>query len=245
MSSSDSIEVFLIPALNDNYVYILRHAGKGRTLVIDPSEATPVLEFLRKKSWNLDFILNTHHHYDHVGGNAELKTKTGCRILTSKYDEKRIAAADGSLSDGAVWEDWGAPIHVLEIPGHTLGHVAFYVPSLPAVFCGDTLFTLGCGRLFEGTAEQMYQSLHRLASLPENTGVYCGHEYTMANARFALTVESTNNVLIERVRSVAIRREQGLPTVPSTIGEELATNPFLRVGREAFAELRLLKDQFR
>jgi hydroxyacylglutathione hydrolase len=247
-----------IPALRDNYIWLVREST-GQTAVVDPSVAEPVLDALENKGWTLDVVLNTHHHYDHTGGNLELKAKTGCRIVGPKADEARIPGIDLALADGEPFALGDAQAVVIDIPGHTRGHIAFYFADDRALFCGDTLFAMGCGRLFEGTPAQMWTSLSRLALLPKETLIYCGHEYTQANARFALTVEPGNRALNERAKAVAALRWEGRVTLPSSIGEELATNPFLRamspeiqksvgLGPEdpiaVFAEVRRRKDYF-
>ncbi len=247
-------------ALKDNYVYLLHDEATKATAVVDPSEANPVLEALQKTGWTLTQILNTHHHWDHTGGNEELKNATGAKVVGAFNDKHRIAGIDITVSEGQTWKVGELTSKVLEIPGHTTGHIAFYFSQDDAVFCGDTLFTLGCGRLFEGTPAQMWRSLTRLASLPPQTRVFCGHEYTAVQTKFCLSVEPGNELLRERVVRVLHDTNLGKPTVPSTMQEELLTNPFLRPqspeirqnlnllkasDEEVFAELRLRKDHFR
>jgi hydroxyacylglutathione hydrolase len=205
-------------------------------------------------------VLNTHHHSDHVGGNRLLKERTGCLIVGSIHDRGRIPCVDRVVGEGETVTLGDAMAQVLEVPGHTLGHIAYWFAEDEALFCGDTLFALGCGRLFEGSAEQMWASLAKLRSLPEATRVYCAHEYTQSNARFAVTVDPLNEVLRERARQIDGLRRRGEPTVPSTLGEERSTNPFLRADDPAlkaslalsdasdaavFAEIRRRKDHFR
>jgi len=255
------LEIVQIPVLQDNYVYLLHVPGTGHTAAVDPAEAGPVLAELERRQWRLTHVLNTHHHGDHVGGNMELKRHTGCLIVGMARDRARIPGLDVEVADGDTLKLGEAQAQVLDVPGHTRGHGAYWFAADKALFCGDTLFALGCGRLFEGSASEMWDSLGKLAALPVDTRVYCAHEYTQANARFALSVEPGNTALQERARSVAALRSLGQPTVPSTLGEELETNPFLRprsaeirqhVGLSevtpdwhVFATLRQEKDQFR
>jgi hydroxyacylglutathione hydrolase len=247
-----------IPALRDNYVYLLREPESGATGVVDPSVAAPVLEALKETGWRLTHILNTHHHFDHTGGNAELKEATGAIVVGPRADRDRIPLLDVALADGEEYALGDQVARVFDVPGHTRGHIAFWFKESRALFCGDTLFLMGCGRLFEGTPEQMVRSLGKLRSLPPETRVYCGHEYTQNNGRFALTVEPGNGALVERMRRVDALRAEGKSTVPGTMGEELATNPFLRydlpslqaaVGHPGevvatFAAIRERKDKF-
>ncbi len=248
-----------IPVLQDNYIYVLCDPDSGHAAVIDPTLAAPVIEFLAEHRWQLTHILNTHHHHDHIGGNVELKEYSGCKIFASSYDAKRIPGVDHALNEGdQIWLGEHA-ITVLATPGHTLGHIVYYLPEHAALFCGDTLFAMGCGRLFEGTAAQLWHSLQKIMTLPQETWVYCAHEYTEANARFARSVEPANQVLRERIAEIITLRQQHLPTVPFKLADELATNPFLRVTQadlqnqlqmqgasavEVFSHLRGLKDKF-
>jgi len=220
------MQIFQIPDLKDNYIHLLRCNGK--TAVVDPSTAPPVNQFLQEKSWSLDIILNTHHHWDHVGGNKKLKTKWCCPVLGFLEDAHRIPEIDQKLKDQQewVWED--QICQVLFIPGHTLGHIALWFKTSSVLFSGDTLFSMGCGRLFEGTAEQMKESLDKLSKLPSETQIYCGHEYSEANARFALTIEGNNQDLTGRMKRIREKRKRGESTVPFSLEEELRTNPFLR-----------------
>lgn len=222
------LDVEIIPALSDNYAYLLRDTASDKAAVVDPSEAPPVLKALKQTGWQLDYILNTHHHWDHTGGNLEVKQATGCQIVGSRVDRDRIPGIDIDLGEGDTFELGQAVAQILEIPGHTRGHIAFWFPEHEALFSGDTLFIIGCGRVFEGTYEQMWKSLDKLRNLPKHTRVFCGHEYTVKNARFALTVDPTNQALQERLNRAQEQRAQGEPTVPATIEEERATNPFLR-----------------
>ncbi|MBD9355150.1 hydroxyacylglutathione hydrolase [Methylomonas albis] len=253
------LSILLIPALNDNYIYLLHESDGGETAVVDPAVSSPVLDVLQQQGWQLDYIFNTHHHSDHVGANLQLKQLTGCKIIGAAADKARIPGIDMEVKEGDFIQLGNHSFQIMDTPGHTLGHIVYYCADSQALFCGDTLFSLGCGRLFEGSAEQMWHSLQKLKTLPAETRVYCAHEYTAANGRFALSVDPDNSRLRQRIAQVAELRQQNLPTLPSTIGLELATNPFFR-GHDAsirrnigtteqtdvavFSKLRLIKDQF-
>ncbi|QSB02248.1 hydroxyacylglutathione hydrolase [Methylomonas sp. EFPC1] len=254
------LEILQIPVLQDNYIYLLQDTYSGLTAVIDPAVADPVIDVLVEKSWQLDYIFNTHHHSDHIGANLQLKQQTGCKIVGSAADQARIPGIDILLGDGDLVKLGNQCFQVIDTPGHTVGHIVYYSADSQALFCGDTLFSLGCGRLFEGSAEQMWHSLEKLKALPAETRIYCAHEYTAANGLFALSVDPDNPQLRQRIDQVAELRQQNRPTLPSTIGLELATNPFFRahdlgirsnIGMTdqsdlaVFRQLRLLKDQFR
>lgn len=253
------LEIISLPVLHDNYIYLIHDNVSGETAAVDPAVAQPVLRFLQDKNWQLTYVLNTHHHSDHVGGNLELKQKTGCKIFASEYDRNRIPGIDQSLQEGDTVNLGNHDARILFTPGHTLGHIEYYFEQDKLLFCGDTLFAMGCGRLFEGTAEQMWQSLQKLKGLPPDTKVYCTHEYTQNNGRFALTVDPKNEALQERMKEVDRLRKQNLSTLPTTIADELATNPFLREGSptirqsvgmplakpsEVFAKVRRMKDSY-
>lgn len=236
------IEIVQIPVLQDNYIYLLHEPGGWATAAIDPALAEPVLEVLDARGWKLTHVLNTHHHGDHVGGNIQLKRQTGCAIVAMAQDKERIPGMDVAVAEGDIIALGHAEAKVLELPGHTSGHIAFWFAEEEALFCGDVLFGLGCGRLFEGHAQQMWHSLEKIRSLPAATRLYCAHEYTEANGRFALSVEADNPALQARVERVKALRLQGLPSIPSSLAEELATNPFLRPESAAIRErLRLAK----
>lgn len=254
-----ALEVVRIPALSDNYNYLLHDTATGGTAVVDPSEAEPVLAALEQRGWTLDAILNTHHHNDHVGGNAELQRRFGCATYGYGPDAHRIPGITHRLEDGDRVSLGESRAEVLFVPGHTLGHIAYHFAADKALFCGDTLFSLGCGRLFEGTPEQMHHSLQRLAALPPDTRVYCAHEYTQSNGDFALTLEPHNAPLQRRMEEVRALRARGEATVPSLLADELAANPFLRTESaeirgtldmkdaaavQVFAEIRRRKDSF-
>jgi hydroxyacylglutathione hydrolase len=253
------LKIEQIPALRDNYVYLVHDPADGATAAVDPAEAGPVLAALKRLGWRLTHILNTHRHSDHVGGNRELRQVTGCRIFGPQCEDGGIPDADVTVAEGEVITLGHARAKVLEVPGHTQEHIAFWFQDHDALFCGDTLFALGCGRLLGGTASQLWASLDRIRQLPKATKIYCAHEYTEANGRFALTLEPGNSILRRRMSAVTEARRRLLPTVPSTLDEELATNPFLRpesreiqlsVGllgansREVFTEVRRRKDRF-
>ncbi len=222
------LTILQLPVLNDNYIYLIHDPVSGGTAAVDPAIAQPVLDVLEQKGWRLTTILNTHHHGDHVGGNLELKQKTGCTVVAPLSDQNRIPGIDRGVVDGDVVTLGSHTARVIATPGHTSGHVVYHFADDNTLFCGDTLFVMGCGRLFEGTAEQMWHSLQKLKALPAVTKIYCAHEYTQTNGRFALTVEPDNQQLQQRMEVINQLRANHQPTVPSTIEQELATNPFFR-----------------
>jgi hydroxyacylglutathione hydrolase len=253
------LEIEQIPVLSDNYVWLVHEPEADVTAVVDPAVAEPVLAKLQERGWRLDWILSTHHHADHTGGNLELKSATGCRIAGPKADAARIPGIDVGLAEGDRFDLGRLQAEVFETPGHTSGHISYWLPEASTLFCADTLFSLGCGRLFEGTPAQMWTSLSKLAKLPDDARVCCGHEYTQSNARFALSVDPDNPALRKRAQEVERQRAAGQPTVPTTLGEERAANPFLRPNDagirkrlrmerasdvEVFAEIRRRKDSF-
>ncbi|PKU22295.1 hydroxyacylglutathione hydrolase [Telmatospirillum siberiense] len=253
------LQIEQIPVLTDNYVYLLHDPASLATAAVDPAVAEPVEERLAQKGWTLTHILNTHHHGDHTGGNLALKQRYGARIVGARNDSQRIPGIDAQVADGDSFLLGEAAAVVMAVPGHTSGHIAFWFPESHALFCGDTLFALGCGRLFEGTAEQMWSSLLKLRGLPDDTMVYCAHEYTQSNARFARLLERDNKALLTRIDDIDAKRSRDLPTVPSPLAIERATNPFLRADIESvkkgvglpgedpirvFAEIRRRKDAF-
>ncbi|WP_374656390.1 hydroxyacylglutathione hydrolase [Dongia sp.] len=222
------LEIAVFPMLSDNYGFLIHDPASAKTAAIDPAEAAPVLAACAAHGWQLTHILNTHHHGDHVGGNLDLKAKTGCAIVGPAYDRARIPGIDVAV-DEASGADFGSRhAEVFFVPGHTRGHIAYYFARDKALFCGDTLFALGCGRLFEGTPAQMWSSLLKLRALPDDTRVYCAHEYTQSNARFALSAEPENAALAAQAEEVARLRAAGQFTIPSTLAVEKACNPFLR-----------------
>ncbi|NOQ65315.1 MAG: hydroxyacylglutathione hydrolase [Methyloprofundus sp.] len=222
------LEIQQIPVLNDNYIYLIHDNESGDTAVVDPAVSEPVLQVLKQNNWQLSAIFNTHHHADHVGGNLQLKQQTACNIAGCANDQQRIPAIDIKLAEGDHLSLGKHKIQIIDCPGHTTGHIAFYSADAGALFCGDTLFAMGCGRLFEGSPAQMLASLNKFKNLPAQTKIYCAHEYTAANAQFALSVEPNNPDLLSTIERVAQLRAQQLATVPTTLEQELATNPFLR-----------------
>lgn len=241
-----TLQIERIPVLTDNYIWLAHDAASGATAVIDPAEAAPVLARLAEKGWRLSHILNTHHHWDHTGGNLELKAATGCIIVGAAEDAARIPGIDRHVRDGDTVLLGTQEGRVLDVRGHTAAHIAYHFAASDALFCGDTLFLMGCGRLIEGTPEQMWSSLAKIAALPDATRIYCAHEYTLANARYAVVAEPENAALRRRLDAVIAARERDEPTVPDTLALERATNPFLRAGSVAeFARRRAAKDTFR
>ncbi|XP_075100345.1 putative hydroxyacylglutathione hydrolase 2, chloroplastic isoform X2 [Nicotiana tabacum] len=236
-STSSSLQIELIPCLQDNYAYLLHDVDTGTVGVVDPSEAVPVIDALSRNNRNLTYILNTHHHYDHTGGNMELKARYGAKVIGSGVDSDRIPGIDIALNDGDQWMFAGHEVLVMETPGHTRGHISFYFPRSKTIFTGDTLFSLSCGKLFEGTPQQMLSSLRKIMSLPDDTNVYCGHEYTLSNSKFALSVEPGNEELQSYAAQVVNLRKKGLPTIPTTLKAEKLCNPFLRTSSTEIRKL--------
>ncbi len=253
------LEIVTIPCLSDNYAFLAHDAASGQTALVDAPEAGPILKELTARGWTLSHVLLTHHHPDHVQGLKEILTHHRAEVIGAAADAHRLPALDRQVSDGDTFEFGGETVHVYDVSGHTVGHIAFHLPDSRAAFTADSLMALGCGRVFEGTMDQMWASLQKLAALPEDTVIYSGHEYTQANGRFAQTIEPENPDLQQRIADVAAAREKGQPTVPSTLALEKATNPFLRaaepsvqanLGMEGtdpaavFAEIRTRKDSF-
>ena len=240
------IEVVRIPALSDNYIWMAHDPASGDTVVIDPAAADPVLEAAASRGWTISLIWNTHWHPDHTGGNAAIKAATGCTVIAPAAEAAKIPTADRLVAEGDTVMLGAFEADVIDVPAHTAGHIAYHLPEAEIVFVSDTLFAMGCGRLFEGTPAQMFANMQRLAALPGDTTVYCAHEYTQSNGRYALVAEPDNVALIERMTEVDAMRAQGLPTVPTTIALERATNPFMRAASvEQLAERRAAKDSFR
>ena len=239
------MKIQIIPCLKDNYSYLIIDEGSNIACVIDPSEAGPIIEYLENTQIKLKFILNTHHHYDHVGGNQRLKEKYGASIVGYEGDKERIPGIDILVNDQETWINKNFEAKIIHIPGHTLGHICFYFYKEESVFTGDTLFSLGCGRIFEGTNEQMFNSLMKLKELPKNTKVFCGHEYTLQNSKFCLTHDKNNLNLRNKINNINTKLKEGLSTIPSTIKDEIECNIFLRSNNvETFSKLRDLKDNF-
>ena len=239
------LEFHLFPALSDNYGVLMHCPETGMTASIDAPEAAAVEKALADTGWTLSHILLTHHHHDHVGGVEELKARWNCEVIGNAEEPHGLPGLTGTVTPGGSYDFAGHTARIIATPGHTLGHITWHFPDDSVAFAGDTLFTLGCGRVFEGTIQQMWNSMQKLAALPANTTVYCGHEYTLSNGRFALTVEPDNDALKARMQQIEAKRANGEPTVPTTIAEELATNPFLRAGSaDAFARVRKAKDNF-
>lgn len=240
---SAPLEVVRIPVLNDNYVWLLHDGVSGETVAIDPAVADPVLEAAAARGWTIGQIWNTHWHGDHVGGNAAIRAATGCRITGPMAEADKIGTLDRTVGEGGRVRIGEHEAVVLEVPAHTAGHIAYHLAADRILFVGDTLFAMGCGRLFEGTPAQMFANMQRFAALPDDTAVYCAHEYTQSNGRFALTVEPDNQALRSRMVEVDAARERSEPTVPTTIGLERATNVFMRSRDVAqLAERRAAKD---
>ena len=253
------LEIVTVPCRTDNYAFLLHDEASGRTALVDAPEVRPIVDALTERGWELDEIWITHHHGDHVEGVDELRSRYGAKVYGAHDDAHRLPDLDVKVRDGDVFDFAGEEVRVLDVSGHTVGHIAFHCPQTSAVFTADSLMALGCGRVFEGTFEQMWASLSKLAALPRETVVYSGHEYTAANGRFAMTIDPDNADLANRVAAVAAARAEGRPTVPSLLADELLTNPFLRAtapevkerlgmagaaDAEVFAEIRRRKDAF-
>lgn len=253
------LELVTIPCLSDNYAFLLHDSKSGKTALIDAPEAAPIEAELEHRGWSLSEIWLTHHHWDHIEGVADLVAATGARVIGAKADKHRLPDLDQVVVPGNGFSFAGHQVDVLDVPGHTIGHIAFYVPAAKAAFTGDSLMAMGCGRLFEGRPEQMWDSLQRLSQLPPDTLICSGHEYTAGNISFAITIEPENDALRARRQRVEKARAERIPTVPSLLSDELETNPFLRAhlstvkvalhmetatDAEVFAEIRARKDDF-
>ncbi|MFT5786968.1 MAG: hydroxyacylglutathione hydrolase [Ascidiaceihabitans sp.] len=253
------LEIVTIPCLSDNYAFLIHDPESGQTAVVDVPEATPIVAELNKRNWVLSEVWLTHHHWDHVDGLPELLADHPATVVGAKADAHRLPKLDRAVSDDDVFSFGGEQVHILDVSGHTIGHIALHLPETAALFTADSLMALGCGRLFEGTPAQMFESLQKTASMPGNTTVYSGHEYTASNATFAATVDPENLALISRSQDITDKRKKGLPTVPSSLQLERETNPFLRAHDPAiqahldmagaapvdvFTEIRARKDRF-
>ena len=222
------MQITTISCLTDNYAYIINDSDSKTVGVIDPSEASPIITFLKKKNLKLNYILNTHHHFDHIGGNVELKKKYNAQVVGFDGDKHRIPGIDITLKDNEKWNFGNSLVKILHIPGHTLGHICFFFENEKIAFTGDTLFSLGCGRIFEGDHKQMLTSLNKIKELPQDTKIYCGHEYTYKNAEFCMKYDKDNINLKKKFEIIKKLRSKNLPTVPTSLKDELNSNIFLR-----------------
>lgn len=239
------LDIVRIPALSDNYIWLVHDSASGETLVVDPALAEPVLAAAEERGWRISQIWNTHWHPDHIGGNAAIVAATGARVTAPAAEAERIPGIDRAVGEGDVVHLGAHAAQVMSVPAHTAGHIAYHFAADGAVFVGDTLFAMGCGRLFEGTAAQMFDNMARLSALPDETQVYCAHEYTLSNGRYAVVAEPDNTTIASRLAEVEAMRAQGEATVPTTIGAERATNPFMRAATvEELARRRAEKDAF-
>ena len=239
------MKVEIIPCLQDNYSYLIIDETNNDACIVDPSEAKPVINFIEKEKINLKYILNTHHHFDHIGGNKELKRKYNSIVVGYKYDAGRIPEINILVEDNQIWKRDNFEAKIIHIPGHTTGHIGFYFFNDKIIFTGDTLFSLGCGKIFEGTYEEMFASLSKIKNLPEDTKIYCGHEYTLQNSKFCIEHDPQNLNLQNKITKIKEKLENNAPTVPSTIKDEKECNIFLRAKNvESFSKLRDLKDNF-
>ncbi len=239
------MRVEIIPCLQDNYSYLIIDNTNNSACVVDPSEAKPIIKFIEKEKINLKYILNTHHHFDHVGGNNDLKKKYNSIVIGYKNDAHRIPEIDILLEDSQIWKADNFETEIIHIPGHTNGHICFHFFKDKLIFTGDTLFSLGCGKLFEGTYEDMFESLKKIKKLPQDTKIYCGHEYTLQNSKFCIKHDPENKNLKRKIIEIKKKIENNLPTIPSTLKVENECNIFLRAKDvESFSKLRDLKDIF-
>jgi hydroxyacylglutathione hydrolase len=230
------LDIHQFPCLSDNYGVLIRDAEAGVTAAIDAPDASQVAAALKEKGWRLTHILTTHHHGDHTAGNLALKAETKCTIIGPRGEAAKVPGIDKQVGEGDTFKFGSFEVRVLDTPGHTAGHITYLIPSAAVAFVGDTLFAIGCGRVIEGNAQMMWNSLQKLMALPKETQVYCGHEYTQSNAKFALTIEPENAALVRRAKEVDQLRAAGKPTLPTNIGIELETNPFLRPGAPAIQQ---------
>ena len=237
--------VEIIPCLQDNYSYLIIDESNNNACVIDPSDAKPIINFIENSKINLKYILNTHHHYDHIGGNLELKKKYNSTVVGFEDDKERIPGINILVKDSQVWKADNFEAKIIHVPGHTTGHIGYYFINEKIIFTGDTLFSLGCGKIFEGTYNQMYESLSKFKNLPLDTKIYCGHEYTLQNSKFCIKHDSANQNLINKILEIKKKINNGIPTLPTTLEDELKCNIFLRANDvKNFSKLRDLKDNF-
>ena len=239
------MKVEIIPCLKDNYSYLIIDETNNDACVVDPSEAKPVINFIEKEKINLKYILNTHHHFDHIGGNKELKRKYNSIVVGYKYDADRIPEINILVEDNQIWKRDNFEAKIIHIPGHTTGHIGFYFFNEKIIFTGDTLFSLGCGKIFEGTYKEMFASLSKIKDLPEDTKIYCGHEYTLQNSKFCIEHDPQNQDLQKKITKINEKLKNNVPTIPSILKDEKECNIFLRAKNvESFSKLRDLKDNF-
>ena len=239
------MRVEVIPCLQDNYSYLIIDKSNNSACVVDPSEAKPIMNFVEKENINLKYILNTHHHFDHVGGNKNLKKKYNSVVIGFKDDANRIPEIDILLEDNQIWKADNFEAKIMHIPGHTTGHICYHFFKEKLIFTGDTLFSLGCGKLFEGTYQDMFSSLKKIKKLSQDTKIYCGHEYTLQNSKFCIEYDPENTKLKNKITEIKKKLQNNLPTIPSTLKDEIECNIFLRAKDvESFSKLRDLKDIF-
>ena len=239
------MKVEIIPCLQDNYSYLIIDEANNEACVIDPSEAQPIIDLVENKNIKLKYVLNTHHHYDHIGGNKQLKKKYNALVIGYKNDAHRIPEIDILVEDNQIWKAQNFEAKIFHIPGHTSGHICFYFFNENFLFSGDTLFSLGCGRIFEGTYKEMFDSLNRIKNLPDNTNIYCGHEYTKQNSKFCIKYDPSNKSLKDKIVEIEKKIQNNMPTVPSILRDEINCNIFLRAkDLKSFSKLRDLKDNF-
>ena len=241
----NNIKIEIIPCLQDNYSYLIIDESESNACVVDPSEAKPIIDYIEKKNINLKFILNTHHHFDHIGGNKELKEKYNSIVVGYKNDAKRIPEINILVEDNQIWKEDNFEAKIIHIPGHTIGHISVYFCKEKIIFTGDTLFSLGCGKIFEGTYKEMFKSLSKIKNLPEDTKIYCGHEYTLQNSKFCFEHDPQNQNLQKKITKIKEKLKNNIPSIPSTLKDEKECNIFLRAkNAESFSKLRDLKDNF-
>ena len=239
------MKIEIIKCLKDNYSYLIIDETNKNACVVDPSEGEPIINFIENNKINLKYILNTHHHYDHVGGNLELKKKYNSNIIGFKEDKDRIPGVDIFVENNQIWKKDNFEAKIYHIPGHTTGHIAYYFFNEKKIFTGDTLFSLGCGKIFEGTYEQMFNSLNKIKELPKDTEIYCGHEYTLQNSYFCIANDSKNFKLKDKIIKIKEKLKNGLPTIPTILDDEIECNIFLKAKDvKSFSKLRDLKDNF-